>query len=70
MRRTGKNAKYREKKCRRERFPDKWSERYKSWSKREREVEGSTQWDRRKEAKAQNKMTQHGWLASRFQLPQ
>lgn len=69
-RRTGKNAKCGEKKCERERFPDKWSERYKRWTKREREVEGSTQWDRRKEAKAQNKMTQHGWLASQFLLPQ
>lgn len=37
---------------------------------REREVVGSTHWDKRKRGKAEKKMTQHGWLASRFQLPQ
>lgn len=37
-----------------------------SWTKRARERGGSTHWDKRKEGKAENKMTQHGWLASRF----
>ena len=56
-------------KCWRERLPDKWWERYKEERERERE-RGINRLGQKKEERLKNKMTQHGWLVSWFQLPQ